>query len=121
MCTIPCGPGRAGAIGKVEQPTAGRYRSSDENGARVAAASRGANASKCKLWRGLTPVKFLALRIDVLHVENIFEQHARHVATYTTAPRSDVELTKCRQVRTNGSEACRVIIRLWDIIIISEV
>lgn len=57
-----------------------RYRSGDENGARRAAASRRACTSNCKLRCRLTPVEFLALRIDVLHVENIFEQHTRHVA-----------------------------------------
>lgn len=74
----PCAR-RAGAFGKVEQ-RARRYRSDSENDARITAASRSANASKRKHRRGLTPVEFPALRIDVLHVENILEQHTRHLA-----------------------------------------
>lgn len=75
---IPCAR-RAGAIGKVDQLVR-RYRSRDENGACINAAGRYANAPECKLWFRLTPVEFLAFRIDILHVEDIFEQHARHVA-----------------------------------------
>lgn len=42
-----------------------------------------------ELQCGLTPVEFLALRIDVFHVKNILEQHTRHVAN--TSPNFPLE------------------------------
>lgn len=59
---------------------------------------RSANASIDKLRYGLTPVEFLALRIDVLHVENILEKHARHVANirlHCTLTSSRLNTTRC--------------------------
>lgn len=38
------------------------------------------NAPGYKHQHALTPVKLLALRIDVFHVKNILEQHTRHLA-----------------------------------------
>lgn len=35
-------------------------------------------ADRSAAFRGLTSVEFLAVGIDVFHVENILEQHARH-------------------------------------------
>lgn len=74
MCSF-----NAGAIGKVDRLTR-RYHFGGENDARTVTTGGPSNALRYKLQCGLTSVEFLALRIDVFYVKNIFEQHTRHVA-----------------------------------------